>query len=244
MDESGSHDGSPVIVVAACYAKASAWRQFCQKWNFRKRPINVLHAVDVQNLSGEFKGWKSSDRDQLVKRLLPTFPECDIHGVVIGIDMNALRAALKGKPELMPLFGTPYSACFHWVVAELKDAFNRWNVREPLAFIHEVTELKREAVEAFEYIWGDEQRGGRKPTLEFQAKNKCVPLQAADVTAYEANKFLRNPTTDWSKTRRALQAINPNAENFILRAFGESQMDWLVQRLTAIYSEVAPSEKK
>jgi len=74
MDESGTHDGSPVVTVAAYYAKPKVWRDFTKDWNTRKRPIKIFHAVDCQNLENEFSGWKPKRRDEFVKQLLPVIP--------------------------------------------------------------------------------------------------------------------------------------------------------------------------
>jgi len=65
MDESGVHDGSPVIAVAAYVARPRQWQDWTKRWNVAKRPIKVMHAVDCQNLTDEFKGWLREQRDEL-----------------------------------------------------------------------------------------------------------------------------------------------------------------------------------
>jgi hypothetical protein len=41
MDESGTHDRSPVVIVAAYVARPRAWREWTKRWNGTKRPIKV-----------------------------------------------------------------------------------------------------------------------------------------------------------------------------------------------------------
>jgi hypothetical protein len=74
----GIHDGSPN--VAGYIGRPEAWRDWTEKWTAALRPINVYHAVDAQNLSGEFAGWTSTQVSDLVKILLPiTGDRCDFN---------------------------------------------------------------------------------------------------------------------------------------------------------------------
>jgi hypothetical protein len=88
MDESGVHDGSPVLTVAAYVATPAMWRDWTKRWNVAKRPVKVFHAVDCQNYAGEFKGWDKERRDPLVIGLLDVMHDSDIPGVVIGLHMD------------------------------------------------------------------------------------------------------------------------------------------------------------
>jgi hypothetical protein len=45
MDESGVHDGSPVIAVAAYVARPRQWQDWTKRWNVAKRPIKEALAV-------------------------------------------------------------------------------------------------------------------------------------------------------------------------------------------------------
>src|SRR5271169_1061412 len=116
MDESGVHDGSSVITVGAYVGRPGQWQDWTKRWNAAKRPIRVVHAVDCQNLTGEFKGWEAPARDELVKRLLPVIADTDIPGVIVGVQMHEFEKAIKGRDDLRLIFGTPYAACFQWVV--------------------------------------------------------------------------------------------------------------------------------
>ena len=100
MDESGIHDNSPVLTVAAYVARPKDWRVWTKKWNAAKRPIKVFHAVDCANLRGEFKGWNVADRDVLVAKILPVIANGGLEGVVIGIHMDEFRKAVGDNIEL------------------------------------------------------------------------------------------------------------------------------------------------
>lgn len=152
MDESGTHDGSPVITVASYIGRPGQWRSFTKEWNAKKRPIKIYHAVDAQNLENEFKGWSASERDALVARLLPVIPRQKLAGVVVGIRLNDFNEAMKPHPDLKKLFGTPYTACFHWVVQRIMELMEKTNNNERIAFFHECNDYEGEAKAAFDYI--------------------------------------------------------------------------------------------
>jgi len=116
MDESGIHDDSPVVVVAAYAGRPNVWRDWTKKWNQAKKPIKVYHATDAQNLRGEFKDWTKEQVGTLAAKLLPIIKESQIAAVSISLDLAAFNQAMKGKEHLKRLFGEPYAACFHWAV--------------------------------------------------------------------------------------------------------------------------------
>jgi hypothetical protein len=55
MDESGVHDNSPVLTVAAYLGRPLVWQKWTRRWNVTKRPIKVFRATDAANLRGEFQ---------------------------------------------------------------------------------------------------------------------------------------------------------------------------------------------
>ena len=107
MDESGVHDNSPVLTVAAYLGRPSHWRGWTKRWNVAKRPIKVFHSTDSQNLRGEFKGWNEERRDPLVIRLLDVMEESALPGVVIGLLLRRSETMFPFKrPTCSPMRAT------------------------------------------------------------------------------------------------------------------------------------------
>lgn len=105
MDESGIHDGSPVLTVAAYLGRPEDWAEWTRRWVVAKWPIKVYHATDAANFEGEFKDWSVAARDTLVKRLLPVLADSVIAGMVVGIHMDEFRRALAGQEDLKEFIG-------------------------------------------------------------------------------------------------------------------------------------------
>ena len=192
MDESGTHDSSPVVVVAGYVGRQEAWRAWTKRWNIAKRPIRVVHAVDAAALKGEFKGWTHQEVGALAAKLLPIISDSEIYGVVVSLDMIAFKAAMSSRDDLRPYFGTPYTACFHWLVQIVMNLAQEAMNKERIAFYHETNQYRGEAIQSFRWIQENGNRGGNRISLTFGGKEDFVALQAADTLAYEANKRLRD----------------------------------------------------
>jgi hypothetical protein len=235
MDESGTHDGSPVVTVAAYVGKSKEWQNFTRRWKHANKPIEVFHAADCQALRGEFKGWTPEQRDEHVKRLLPILAQSELFGQAVGINMLDYDAAMFNRPDLKHMFGSPYATCFHWTVATIMDHVESAGTNERIAFFHEQNDFQEEALAAFNWI-KDRRFGNRSMlSLTFAGKGDLVPLQAADVLAYEANKKLRNPT---GPSRRALQALDPNKEKLSIKAYSKHNMHKMIAWLSTVQEEI------
>jgi hypothetical protein len=149
--------------------------------------------------------------------------------------MRDLRAAVSTKPHLLEFFGSPYGLCFHCVVQQVIETAETVGDNQSLAFIHETNDFQVEALQAFNEIKASraKHRGGM--TIAFADKSRYVPLQAADVLAYEANKKGRNP--HGPTNRRSLEAI-AGKDRINIRGFSEINMPWLVSRLETMIEEI------
>jgi hypothetical protein len=231
MDESGVHDGSPVITVGAYIARPSQWRDWTKRWNATKRPIKVYHAADAANLHGEFGDWTADRRDELVRKLLPIIADTDIPGVVVGVQMDEFEKAIQGLGNLRSIFGTPYAACFQWVVQIIMNFALGAMSTERIAFVHELNDYRQEALEAFAWVKEHGNPLGNIIGLQFAEKKDYVPLQAADILAYEGNKRLRDPSR---RERRAWTALDPDKSRIFAAYYGRENMAGLIDRLEKI----------
>lgn len=237
IDESGIHDGSPVVTVAAYIARPKQWEAFTKEWVPAIRPIKVYHAADAANCQGEFKGWTPDDVAALAKRVLPIIPKHALRAVAVGIQMDDYRAALQDKPHLRQLLGEPYGACLHWALSIILRAKAQHGNREQIAFFHEQNNFSGEALRVYEESIARWQVGVNA-SFAFGSKQKYVPLQAADIYAYEANKRLRDRNRP---NRRALDALIPDKTKAMLRYFNRENMPFLVERLESA-SKMSASE--
>jgi hypothetical protein len=231
MDESGTHCGSPVVTVGAYIAKPSHWQAWQKEWNRLKKPIRVVHAADCANQDGEFKDWDQSKRFAFAAKMIPVIPKHIPMGVAIGINLRAFEKAMAPHPELRMMVGSPYGACFQWVVQTLINKMEEYRDNQRIAFFHEQNDYEEEATKAFEWVKQHRPEKRRPISLKFGGKHEYVPLQAADILAYEANHVIRDPA---AKRRKSWTALSPDDGGIELLQYGEPTMHELVSRLSSI----------
>lgn len=224
MDESGTHDGSDITCVSLLVAAPQNWREWRKKWDWRKKPINIFHAVDCANCVGEFKGWSKEERDAYVIKLLPVIGSARFAAWVVGVDNRDVEKAQSMYPVKLALT-TPYLFCLQIAIQKALIYLDKHGNKDDVAFIHEDNNYKGDAVRCFDWIKNGSWCAPRDMTLSFAPKNKAVPLQAADVFAYEGNKRMRNVD---GPERKAWRAINPGRNKVNLDYFGyEAILQWM-----------------
>jgi hypothetical protein len=234
MDESGTHDGAAVLAVSAYVAKGSEWQNWTKKWNAAKYPIKIFHANQCQALKGEFEGWDVGRRDALVENLLRVIPSHLMIGIVVAIQMDDFTAALKGRPDLLEVFGNPYQACFGWTLGTILEMADHHGSTQRIEFIQEKNDYTKYCLEAFAYAKEHHNHKDRRISLRFGDKAADPPLQAADILAYEGGKFLRDPE---SSRRRAWRALDPEKKRLRALRYGKDNMSHLITKLEKYAAE-------
>lgn len=231
VDESGTHDDADVVTVAAYAGRPKAWREWSREWRKAKRPIKVFHAVDAANRAGEFQGWSPDERTELVKRLLPVIMGNKIAGAVIALNKKEFREATEGKEELLRALGNPYTTCFHWLVQSLLELLKP-NKKETLKFVHENNSYEKEATASFEFIRNYANPNKVPMRLLFGGKLEQMPLQTADILAYEAYKRFQEPG---KPERKPWQILKPKV---VAVHVGKHNMGQIVQSLEEVVKNI------
>jgi hypothetical protein len=173
----------------------------------------------------------------LVKRLLPVIPHHGLLGIAIGINLDAFRREMDPHPELKEMFGNPYTACFQWTVQTLINMLDEYGDGQRVAFFHECNDYQEDALKAFGYVRrGCEDR--RAISISFGSKGDFVPLQAADVLAYEGNHIIRDP--DQTK-HPSWGALDPEKDSIRFLHYGEGNMKNLISTLHAFRQKLFAS---
>lgn len=236
MDESGTHDGSPAVTVGAYCGFPKNWKDFTREWNVAKKPIGVFHSTDCAALRGEFKGWTEEQRDKYVANLLPILSRHNLRAVAIGINTKDYSDAIQAHFPLEETFGSAYEVCFQVVVDNVIYQMEQSGMNDALAFVHEENDYQREALAAFEYIKRKRKKHASKMTITFASKDRAVPLQAADVLAFEANKRLRDQSR---RKRRSLIAMDPKGDRVHIAGIDKSNVAEILARLQITQKEIS-----
>jgi hypothetical protein len=182
-DDSGSPDDTLAVVVAGFVASDEQWVEFERNWNdtLRQFGITLFHMREFAHSLGEFSRFKHEKeaRELFLRKLMADIVLRVCHACGHAVLMNDYRAvnavyALDGRFGL-----TPYALCGRTCVRSVSDWAHRRGVSE----------------NQIRHVFEDGSSGKR--TLEhrilrdkdivpvFKKKHECVPLQAADLLAYE-----------------------------------------------------------
>jgi hypothetical protein len=232
MDESGTHDPSPVITVGAAWARPSVWKLWTKDWNVAKRPIRIHHSTDCHNRVGEWEGWERADRDNYVKAILPVIAKHEICGRIGGLHLESYRRGIANRPDVAAALGDPYVACFQWAVTDICEAA-RLVGRTRLAFIHENNDRRESAMRSFDYAKA--RFPDLKMSLVFGGKDEFVPLQCADTFAFEGNRRLRDTN---APVRKPMEVMDPVGNRIGFVEWDEQNMPLLVTEMCRHFDEL------
>lgn len=115
LDESGTHDGSPVTVMGGMLATAGQWEAF--EKNFErvkaKHGFRIFHTKKFKKRDGDFKGWTTDQCLALMADLAPMTATAFVEGVTVALDNAAYDAEYRvgDKPKRLRL-DSRYGLCF------------------------------------------------------------------------------------------------------------------------------------
>ena len=200
VDDSGTHEGSRAAVVAAFVASREQWARFESDWRrmLAEQGLSAFRMSDFENGWGEFRDWDPVRRQKVREFVFTTIKIRTQCRMATGIEVEAIRAVVPPSDDTRPYF---------WCVIELLKHIARWAGKyapgQNIAYVFEDgTQGKGQIMEALDYVRRHRETWAKYhiASYAFGDKRKVVPLQAADVLAYECYKELTN---------RRLQPSNP-----------------------------------
>ncbi|MHB8483398.1 MAG: DUF3800 domain-containing protein [Nitrospiria bacterium] len=188
FDESGTHEGSPVTVVAGYVSTGEQWLKFDDEWKaiLKDAEIPYFRMSLHQNRQDFYRNWDESKRNRILERLILT----------IRVRAQIPISASVAKSDYQEVFGespeiSPYTFCALQCLARIGEWAEKYNHDEPIAYVFESgAGYNREFDKLREVLSGNETRKKRYRfgSITFVEKIKATPLQASDILAYEIYK--------------------------------------------------------
>ncbi len=189
FDES-SDSKSPVYVVAGFLSNDAHWSQFEKEWKevLREFQIVAFHAQHWALRKGEFRGWDESKRRHLMASLLDIIQRRAQFGFATVVHASAFKRIFQGKDRIA--VGSIYNLCCSACFAEIGEWAQRTFQIEPIAHIFDIGH--KNAGEVLRNYQGLQPKKVeyRLGPISFESDETFVPLQAADLAAYELWKWL------------------------------------------------------
>jgi hypothetical protein len=253
-DDSGTDVDSRAAAVAGYISNVAQWALFKKEWQrvLDEFGVDQMHRAELETWNGEFKevnGWNPKRRRAFLRKLQP---------IIRRRTKVAIGAAVikKDFEEVMPqhlkeMYGGVYGWCAQCCIVQARVWCEKpqRQYSDPIDWIFEAGTIGQGQVnKMFESLYKN--RSDRKAFhiggWGFKGKN-VIPLQAADVIAYEVFKQTENQIIDGGVKygiRRSLSGLAREVDCDYLEYWDRNRLiDWIKiwEEEKAKNSEVTPS---
>ncbi len=193
LDESGTHDGSPLTVMGGVLARAEQWRDFERKFAaLQKRyGFRVWHTKKFKKKAGDFKGWT----DEKCSDLYWSMGDISARGltdiVAITLDNASFEADYRaGEFPRRARLDTKYGLCFRYCLVHFVQEVLKRQLRNRVPPLHIVLEAGHANFGDAERIFLEEKRlwvhadCSILRTITRADKDDCGGLMLADFAAH------------------------------------------------------------
>lgn len=198
FDESERPGG--LFCVAGYVFSPPQAKKFIKDWSRLFAPYGAFHMKEFAHGRGAFSGVSQSERDALLKNAVRIINQTVTAGVAVSCRIAEMDAL---SPKWLRGFGHAYPVCCHWAMTSLIIVLDKVGVQNEVSYVFEKGHPHE--AEARDVV----KMAGALPELKamyrhyadaFIPKSDAVPLQAADLLAWEWAKC-KDETLDQDKRR-------------------------------------------
>jgi hypothetical protein len=202
-DDSGTHAQSPIAVAACFIAPVLQWEHFVKDWNDANDAENfdVFHMADFVAHKEQFAlpEWQDEQkRARTLQRLISIINIRRHYAIAAAVEKIALDKEMPQHfTEGYALGKNHYTFAMRMCLGKVLKWRKRHGHTEPIQYIFdEMSKGKGEINAVFERVLseGAEQMqafGVAKGGWSFQSKSAVLPLQAADILAWESYNYMQ-----------------------------------------------------
>ena len=244
VDESGTDNASGCIGVGGLIADVEAWWRFEIEWRriLSEAGVKYSHMKEYAHSAGEFSKWKSKTKEFEPQREKFMQQVCDCITKTAIYTFGAIIAKSeyeKFVPEdLRQDMGAPYAFLGRYCIARVGVWAQENSYEEPVNLIFERGQPQTTIRVQHKILMAHEQarKQFRIGALSFMDKyigehpeDSVLPLQAADVVAYE---LVKHWNTFQASQERLVQPANATGVRYPLKRLMELPRDW--NKLTSV----------
>ncbi len=204
FDDSGTHDGSPVVAMGGLLGTDKQWDFFAERWEaILKDPLpgrpslSQFHLSPCRNGAGEFVGYSQAERDHLTYRFRRVILDCQLITVAFVVDKGAWDELVTG--EVAEQLESPLSFCFYKCVESVSNIIRFLRPGEPVVmFFDEGTKTRLRDFAL--YLRMQKAQYPQIAGISFAPVKEVIALQGADMIAYESFLFGQDWLQDGEET--------------------------------------------
>ena len=199
FDESGVHGSSRVFVIGGIVARLEQMKWLADAWGgmLRKHHISEFHSTDLESRRGIYEGISKEHQQQIFRdaiKVIGSFARTAIAGAVVIKDYES---GVPERAKKTAAFGDKYNFCFQMGLGLVMEWIENLDPAMPdndrIAFMFDQHERGEEITNTtYCQIKKFRDPHDRMGALAFDSSKRFLPLQAADLVAYETYKHLDN----------------------------------------------------
>jgi hypothetical protein len=193
LDDSGKDAQNPITTIAGYLASEDEWAKFETEVEpfFAERNVSVLHAVDLHNTRGEFKGWSVLSKEAFVARI----SQVAAKHVAFGVSMSAEKGNYKDhamyRHDTSRQTVAPYTFCFQvivdWLLRDIR--IGKRVHSEGVKFLLEAGhDNNAQAEKEFNWVRDHFKLESVLHSIDFVDKKSCRAIQLADLIAFYSRR--------------------------------------------------------
>ncbi len=191
LDESGTHSGSEAVAVAGFLSTAPKWVEFAAQWQMALNDfgLDYFHMNKFANMVAPYDTWSEQERRARLSRLLNIIKANA--GASIGIVFQKKAFELLFPERATAICGGPYGLAASACMIDMAENLQEIEVEARVAYVFESgSEGARQMGRVFQANLKDQERREKLglSSQRFENKRDFLPLQAADILAYELYK--------------------------------------------------------
>jgi len=232
LDDSGTHKGSPVIVLGALVGTPAQWEKFEIDWKIKlnspvpgKPPLKAFHLSHCRNKHGEFSSYNNAEEDLVTKEFRDIIIEADLISIACVVDLKSWDNLVTDDVEAA--IGDPLQKYLAGCIDEIiKHAIVHPEGNEVSIIVDQG--IKNEKLDDLLLKYTPPLGTPRIVSYKFAPVQEFTPLQGADMAATEsywsAIEWIKNGAN--AKARAHLEAYlaSIKAEALILDRDAISEM--------------------
>jgi hypothetical protein len=194
FDESGSKD-TPMLTMAGYLSDERRWRIFERDWQktLKEYCAGYLHMREFAQSRGEFKGWPEWKRKAFLQKLIWVIKSTVLFRVGAVVPCKDYMETV-GATDPKDTRRSPFWLCFLSCMSAVLSYCAKNDITDDVALVFdENSESSQHAVGFYSAMKSLPEIKNRSQlfSLSFADDKKLTPLQAADLLAYELNKYHR-----------------------------------------------------
>lgn len=217
VDESGTHDNSVVVAVAAYMSTPDRWLRFEADWKvaLAEKGLDGFHMNKFSNRAKPFDSWSEAERDTLLNKLIEIINANVIMSAGILIRRSRFNSLLSSRVRAH--YGI-YGVAIDFLIMDIARGLEPTEKDVWITYILEDGVVgKGEINRVITPILSDQEQCKKLHLkgLRFDSKRRLLPLQAADILVYELYKH-HNRTGGRANMRYPLRELEKRPQRWSL----------------------------